>query len=269
MTPPDLPPRPVPRAPLTDVVPRRTLVIIALVVVLAVIGTVLALTLGGDEGSDGASGGGAKATASASGSADTKEDEDGGTRTDGSGSPSATTGSGQQSASNASSEEASASDGSGAGAGGSSGSAGDNAASSPHRGSQGYSIGLPEGWKYRSTDAAGDRFTGPDGQKLLVAWTSTPKGDPVADWQSQERSMIRSQYKRIRIEKVDYRGWNTADWEFTYTDGGTRYRTIDRGFVVSDSQGYALMYTAKAANWDSALRKGTWQTLTNTFQPKA
>lgn len=272
MTPPDLPPRPVPRAPLTDVVPRRTLVIIAVVVVLAVIGTVLALTLGGDDGSDGASGGGTKATASASGSADTKEDKSGGTRTDGSASPSAPTGSGQQSASsgsNASSEEASASGGSGAGAGGSSGSAGDNAASSTHRGSQGYSIGLPEGWKYRSTDAAGDRFTGPAGQKLLVAWTSTPKGDPVADWQSQERSMTRSQYQRIRIEKVGYRGWNTADWEFTYTDGGMRYRTIDRGFVVSGSQGYALMYTAKAANWDSALRKSTWQTLTDTFQPKA
>ncbi|MFI6930018.1 serine/threonine-protein kinase [Streptomyces sp. NPDC050287] len=269
MTPPDLPPRPVPRAPLTDVVPRRTLVIIAVVVVLVVIGTVLALTLGDGGGSDGASGGGAKATASASGSADTKEDKGGGTRTDGSQSPSATAGSGQQGASNASSEEASASDGGGAGTGGSSGSTGDDAASTTHQGSQGYSIGLPEGWKYRSTDAAGDRFTGPAGQKLLVAWTSTPKGDPVADWQNQERSMTRSQYKRIRIEKVGYRGWNTADWEFTYTDGGTRYRTIDRGFVVSGDQGYALMYTAKSANWDSALRKGTWQILTRTFQPKA
>jgi hypothetical protein len=29
------------------------------------------------------------------------------------------------------------------------------------------------------------------------------------------------------------------------------------------------MYTAKASDWDSQLRKDTWQTLTATFQPKS
>jgi len=140
---------------------------------------------------------------------------------------------------------------------------------STHQGSQGYSIGLPKGWKFQTSSSAGDRFTGPDGQKLLVAWTSTPKGDPVADWENQEQGMRRSQYTRIRIEKVDYRGWNAADWEFTYVDGGTKYRTIDRGFVVNDHLGYALMYTAKAANWGTELRKDTWQTLARTFEPKS
>ena len=139
---------------------------------------------------------------------------------------------------------------------------------STHRGGR-YSIGLPKGWKYQSGSAAGDRFTGPQGQKLLVAWTTTPKDDPVADWRNQERYMVRSQYKKIRIEAVDYRGWNTADWEFTYVDGGTEYRTIDRGFVVNSHAGYALMYTAEAAHWDDALRRDTWRTLTRSFEPKA
>ncbi|MFF8935081.1 serine/threonine-protein kinase [Streptomyces paradoxus] len=261
--PPDLPPRPVPRAPLTDVVPRRTLMIIAVVVVLAVIGTVLAIVLNGDgkdsEGASGARGGKTVATASSSG--DTKADDEGGTRTDSGETQSAPSGP--------------ASDGKpGGGANGSSGEGGTGggkgaAVKSTHQGDQGYSIGLPKGWKYGSTGAAGDRFTGPDGQKLLIAWTSTPKGDPVADWKNQERYMVRAQYKRIRIEEVDYRGWNTADWEFTYTDGGTKYRTIDRGFVVDERQGYALMYTAKAAGWDGALRKETWRTLTKTFEPKS
>jgi hypothetical protein len=107
------------------------------------------------------------------------------------------------------------------------------------------------------------------GQRLLIAWTSTPKNDPVADWKSQERYMTRSQYHRIRIEKVDYRGWNAADWEFTYSDNGTQYRTIDRGFVVNDHQGYALMYSAKSARWKSDLRKDTWKTLNTTFEPKS
>ncbi|MEU1004882.1 serine/threonine-protein kinase [Streptomyces tibetensis] len=262
MPPPDLPQRPVPRAPLTDVVPRRTLMIIAVVVVLAVIGTVLAIALSGDDkGSEGASGkGGGKTVATASSSADTKGDESDGTRTDGT--KTQATPSGAASNSKPDGQASGSSDEGGSGGKGS-------AAQSTHQGSQGYSIGLPKGWKYQSTGAAGDRFTGPDGQKLLIAWTSTPKGDPVADWKSQERYMVRAQYKKIRIEKVDYRDWNTADWEFTYTDGGTKYRTIDRGFVVNDRQGYALMYTAKASDWDGALRKETWRTLTKTFEPKS
>lgn len=81
--------------------------------------------------------------------------------------------------------------------------------------------------------------------------------------------MVRSQYERIRIEAVDYRGWNTADWEFTYVENGTKYRSIDRGTVVNDHLGYGLMYTAKAAAWGGEQRKDTWRTLTKTFEPKS
>ncbi|MER5751621.1 serine/threonine-protein kinase [Streptomyces sp. NPDC002088] len=265
MPPPDLPPRPVPRAPLTDVVPKRTLAIIAVVVVLAVIGIVLALTLGGDDSSaDGSkSGGGSKAVASESASADTKEDTSGGARADGDATQSAAAGAG--SGSTAGSTSGSSSD---TGASTSTSGATDSAVASTYKGGQGYSIGLPDGWKFQSSGSAGDRFTGPDGQKLLVAWTTTPKDDPKADWENQERYMTRSQYKKIEIKKVEYRGWNTADWEFTYVESGTKYRTVDRGFVVNDHLGYALMYTAKASDWDGELRKSTWQTLAETFEPK-
>lgn len=259
MTPPDLPSRPVPRAPLTDVVPKRTLVIIAVVVVLAVLGTVLALTLGGDDDTAGGSksGGGSRPVAGGSASAGAKEDEGSGTRTDGSSAPSGS--------SSGATPSNTATDG---GAGSGVNATETSKAATTYQGGQGYSIGLPTGWKYKSSDATGDRFTGPDGQTLLVAWTTTPKDDPVADWKNQERSMERSQYKKIRIDKVNYRGWNTADWEFTYTKGGTAYRTIDRGFVVSASQGYALMYAAKSAAWGTDLRATTWTMLTDTFTPK-
>ncbi|MFF3344516.1 serine/threonine-protein kinase [Streptomyces sp. NPDC002779] len=261
MTPPDLPARPAPRAPLTDVVPRRTLLIIAAVVVLAVIGVVLAVAFSGDDDPKGtAGGGGTKSSAEASASGDTRDDESGAATPDGQASPSASTGS-------TPSASASGSAGGGAGSDGSSGSGGGVAVT--HEGSQGYSIGLPKGWKYQSTSAAGDRFTGPDGQKLLIGWTTEPKDDPVADWEAQEGAMQRSQYQRIRIEAVDYRDWNTADWEFTYVDGGTKYRSIDRGFVVDDDLGYGLMYTAKAANWGTELRKDTWRTLTKSFEPES
>ncbi|MFF2380091.1 serine/threonine-protein kinase [Streptomyces sp. NPDC058108] len=275
---PERPPRPAPRAPLTDVVPRRTLIIIAVVLALVVVGTVLALTLGGgdDSGAKGGKSGDTKASASSGANAggggkdaskgahtDSDDKKGGSSGTDGSGA------SGTTPSADASGDGSTSDDQGGTGGDGKeSGSAGSTAVSTYH-GSQGFSIGLPKGWSYRSTDSAGARFTGPDGQKLLVGWTSTPKDDPVADWRNQERGMVRPQYQKIRIEKVDYRGWNTADWEFTYQDGGTTYRSIDRGFVVNSHQGYALMYTAKASAWDGELRKDTWQTLTKTFQPKS
>ncbi|MEV8595781.1 serine/threonine-protein kinase [Streptomyces sp. NPDC052012] len=261
MTPPDLPARPAPRASLTDVVPRRTLVAIAVIVVLAVLGLVIGIALGGDDEGGKAAKGGAGVTAGASSSAETKGDEKDGTRTDGSATESA------GAAAGAGSAESDA----GSGHGGSDDAAGDGGGSADdtYKGGQGYSIGLPEGWKFQSTGSAGDRFTGPDGQKLLVAWTSTPKDDPVADWKNQERYMVRSQYKKIRIEEVGYRGWKAADWEFTYVEGGTKWRTVDRGFVVDDRLGYALMYTAKAAAWGDEERRETWRTLTRSFEPKS
>ncbi|WP_440553854.1 serine/threonine-protein kinase [Streptomyces sp. SCPE 10] len=247
----DLPPRQAPRAPLTDVVPRRTLVIVAVVVALAVLGTVLALAFGGDDKDDK---GAAKTPAGASASAGHSQgkEPDGGTRTDGGTSAPAGTAAAPGTAASTTADAS-----------------GSAPAVTTRKGGQGYAIGLPKGWSYQSHGSAGDRYTGPDGQKLLVAWTGTPKDDPVADWKNQERYMVRSQYHKVRIEKVDYRGWNTADWEFTYVDGGTRYRTIDRGFVVNGHLGYALMYTAKAGAWDGDLRKDTWQTLTGSFRPKS
>ncbi|MGC4984423.1 protein kinase domain-containing protein [Streptomyces sp. DT193] len=274
---PERPVRPAPKASLTDVVPLRTLVILAVVVALVVVGTVLALTMGGGD-DDGAKGGtGAKATASSGAAAgsgksgdDSKgdgKDESDASHTDsgdksGSGSDdSADTSSGTDTDTSKNDSAGSSGDGKESGPG--------SASVTTYKSGQGFSIGLPKGWKYQSQDAAGARFTGPDGQKLLVGWTSTPKDDPVADWNNQERGMVRPQYKKIAIKSVSYRDWNTADWEFTYVDGGTKFHSIDRGFVVNAHQGYALMYTAKDAAWNSALRKSTWATLTETFQPKS
>ncbi|MFE5257031.1 serine/threonine-protein kinase [Streptomyces coelicoflavus] len=268
--PPDLPARSVPRAPLTDVVPRRTLIVIAVVVALAVLGTVLALALGGgDDDKGAASGDGGKAVASAGASGDTKQDEESGTGTDGSASDPAANGDAKGTPDTGTNASGEAGDKGGDESDDAGKSDDDEDVAATHQGGQGYRIGLPEGWKFASTGSSGDRFTGPRGQKLLVAWTSTPKGDPVADWKNQEKYMVRSNYQKIRIEKVGYRGWNAADWEFTYTDGGTKYRTVDRGFVVNDHQGYALMYTAKAADWGDDLRRDTWRTLSKTFEPKS
>ncbi|MFF1716235.1 protein kinase [Streptomyces sp. NPDC058268] len=268
------PPSPAPpKASLTDVVPRRTLVIFSLALAIAVLGTVLAFALsdGDDSGGRDSKNGGDKSASSgttAGNGEKEKEKEKGSGQDDG-----AEKGKGKDDADASAGaspgasegDDPSESDGEGDG---DSGKKPEDGAESTYKHSQGFSVGLPKGWKYQTTAMAGARFSGPDGQKLLIGWTTTPKSDPVSDWKKQESGMVRPQYKRIRIEKADFRGWNTADWEFTYVDGGTKYRSIDRGFVVNDHLGYGMMYTAKAGKWGSDERKDTWQTLTKSFQPK-
>ncbi|WP_189204781.1 serine/threonine-protein kinase [Streptomyces purpureus] len=261
-----------PRAPITDVVPRRTLVIIAVVAVLAVLSTVLYFALGGEDDTGGKGKGGQAATAGSTASGG-GQGKDGDTAQD----PDKGQGStqGQDAGKNPDGAAAGQGQKPGQGSGGSpapgtsAGTGGAAPAVSTYRHAQGFTIGLPKGWKYVSTSAAGARFTGPDNARLLVGWTTTPKADPVADWLAQEVFMRRSGYKRERIEKAEYRGWPTADWEFTFSEDGERYRSIDRGFVVNRKLGYGLMFTAKDAQWKSAAVQGTWQTFTTTFAPKA
>jgi len=160
----DLPPRQAPRAPLTDVVPRRTLVIVAVVVALAVLGTVLALAFGGGDDKDDKGAAKTPAGASASAGHSQGKEPDGGTRTDGGTSAPAGTATAPGTAASTTADAS-----------------GSAPAVTTRKGGQGYAIGLPKGWSYQSHGSAGDRYTGPDGQKLLVAWTGTPKDDPVAD----------------------------------------------------------------------------------------
>lgn len=262
------PPRPTPaKASLTDVVPRRTLVVISVALVLAVLGTVLAFALSGGDDSgqrDNKNGGDKAASSGATAGSGEKDEEKGAGQDDGAEKDDEDKGTGASPGTDESKDPGESGEGSGNDPGKEPG----DGAESTYKHSQGFSVGLPKGWKYQSTAAAGARFTGPDGQKLLIGWTTTPKSDPVGDWKDQERYMVRSQYKRIRIEKVDYRGWNAADWEFTYVDGGTKYRSTDRGFVVNGGLGYGMMYTAKADKWDSAERKDAWRTFTKSFEPK-
>jgi hypothetical protein len=134
----------------------------------------------------------------------------------------------------------------------------------------GFSLAIPDGWtEHRSGE--GNRFVyyeDPQSARyLLVDRTDTPKADPVADWreQSQSRSATLQDYQEISIRSVDY-FLRAADWEFTYTMGSVGpVHVRDRGFVTSETQGYALYLLTPADEWDSS--QDEWRTFTETFRP--
>uniref|UniRef100_A0AAU2VFY6 non-specific serine/threonine protein kinase n=1 Tax=Streptomyces sp. NBC_00003 TaxID=2903608 RepID=A0AAU2VFY6_9ACTN len=259
-----------PRAPLTDVVPRRTLVIIAVVAVLVILGTVLAVSLsGGDDSADKPKGGKAASSGPAAGGSPVSSKNGTGSQKPSGG----ITPSGQGSTATAGQGDGkgddSTGDGTGTGTGDNNkGGGAGSAATTPYKSSQGFSIGLPAGWSYSKTDDAGIRFAGPNGQRLLIGWTDSPKGNPVADWTDQESGMTRAGYKRVKIAAVNYRGWPAADWEFTYDDdSGAKYHTVDRGFVTGLRQGYGIMFSAKDADWSKPETQQTLAAFFATFQP--
>ncbi|MGW0698636.1 protein kinase domain-containing protein [Streptomyces sp. NPDC002867] len=268
--------RPAPvRAPLTDVVPRRTLVIIAVVAALVVLSTVLVFAFGGDDkanegkgkGDTAASagstaGGDGKATAGSDATPDTgKGTDEGDGKDDGKDDQAGTGTSGGQPSG----------DGSGTGGGKDALPSGYVMVSNDQFH---FTMAMPE--KFRFTGIAG-RNSGAkysvDGgvPRVQVDFTASPGGDAAAAWSAAVLGVRSTStgYKHLGIRKVDYNGYPTvADWEFERTENGQRVRILNRGFKVDAKHGYAIMITCKASEWDDDECRTLRRTAFVTFSPK-
>jgi hypothetical protein len=134
----------------------------------------------------------------------------------------------------------------------------------------GFSIKLPAGWTVSSRTAGEVQFTGqPPGFVVAVAWTTHPKADQLSDWKQQSAVKAQSDptYQEIRIQRVTYRGYNAADWEFTNIYQGELTHVIDRGFIVQPGQlGYAIELYGPDAQWPPVYAS-MWAGLVASFEP--
>jgi eukaryotic-like serine/threonine-protein kinase len=134
----------------------------------------------------------------------------------------------------------------------------------------GFSVEVPPGWSVTSSGTDEVRFTGPTpGDVILIAWTSQPKADALTDWEQQAAAKAQTDptYEQVSLQRVDYRGWNTADWEFINSYDGEPTQVLDRGFVVTPGVlGYAIEIYGPV-NGFAAARAALWDGLTTTFQP--
>ncbi|CAM5568616.1 MULTISPECIES: serine/threonine-protein kinase [Streptomyces] len=247
-----------PKASVTDVVPRRTLVIAAVVVVLAVLGTVLAFALSGDD----EKGGGKAAGTAATGQADPSKGGSG------------------KGADGAASQPTDGKPGGRSTQGGKPGGAGQGKAGLPQgygtvsNGGFHFAVALPSGWK--QTDTAGQNSgaiysAGGGFPRVQIDYNAKPGSDAAAAWRSLEPAVGRSSenYHRIDIKAVDWRGYPTvADWSFTRKQGGQDVRVLNRGFRADDQHGYAIMITCKADAWDAAECRQLRDTAFASFQVK-
>ncbi|MFC8504788.1 serine/threonine-protein kinase [Streptomyces sp. NPDC057411] len=267
-----------PRASLTDVVPRRTLVIIAAVVVAALLGTILYVSLGGgkdgaDQGKGGSSGGTTASAGSTAGSGGSDPSTDTGT----SGDP-GQQGGGDKPAGNS---------------GGQSGTTPTGTSGGAQTGGQAGGPQLPAGYVMVTNDRFHFRMAMPASFKLAaiagqnsggifhaggsgfprvqVDFNDSPRDDAASAWRAAVAAVAASSngYKHIAIRPVEYKGYPTvADWEFERTQNGMRIRILNRGFKVDAGHGYSIMVSCKADAWDAAECKTLRETAFATFSPK-
>ncbi|MER6840559.1 protein kinase domain-containing protein [Streptomyces platensis] len=241
--------RPAPRASVTDVVPRRTLVIVAVVVVLAVLGTVLAVALSSDSGTKNSgkpagkpdkSSSAAKAKPSTE-SADTDEDAPQG----GPASPSPQPG-------GVSPAEDKGDTG---GKDGKGDKAVPDGFARISNGRFHFGMAMPKGFQQTGTagEGSGVIYSASGGfPRVQVDYNAQPGTDAAASWRSLEPAVRGSveDYHRIGIKTVKWRGYPTvADWSFTRRQSGQSVRVLDRGFRADDQHGYAIMITCKKDKW--------------------
>ncbi|MEU1433423.1 serine/threonine-protein kinase [Streptomyces sp. NPDC005786] len=262
-----------PRASLTDVVPRRTLAIIAAVIVLAVLGTVLALTLGGDDQGSGNAG---KAKDGTSASAGTSA----GSGSGGSGGSADTEqGSGKEQDKDEQGKDdgQGASDDSGKGSDDAQGDKKDGAVPAGYKVVKNeqfhFSMAMPEGFRFDKTAGAnsGAIYNVSGGfPRIQVDYTHSPGGDAAAAWNAARAAVAGTSngYHHLGINKVQYNGYPTvADWQFERTQQGQRVRVLNRGFKVDGGHGYAIMISCKADAWDGAECRAMRKTAFDTFKP--
>jgi hypothetical protein len=262
---------PVPaRASLTDVVPRRTLVIAAVAVVIALLGTVIGVALANSGGGGGDSKNGGTST---SGTQNGKKQNGGA-----GGKPPA-------SSSATASATAGADDSAGSGGSGDSGDSGDDdaaaggASAGPdtvpagfHRvpANGGASVAIPDGWTRlpdHSDYPSGTYFSGPGGGRLMVDWTPHPGPSALADWQDHAAHNSFADYQQVKIEDVPYRTYDAADWEYKYAVKGKQVHSLNRGMVTDAHHGYALLFTFPDDAWNSHANRLVRTVVFDTFKP--
>ncbi|MGY5001184.1 serine/threonine-protein kinase [Streptomyces griseus] len=267
------------RASITDVVPRRTLAIIAAVVALAILGTILALTLGDGDGNGGKDDTAASAGASAGGADGDKGDTGGGSA--------GGKGDGQKEGQGKEDGRASE-DPSGEGSEDPKGDApeGDEG-DDPAAGDS-----LPAGYEnvtdtrfhftmampgdFKRTGIAGTNsggiYNAAQGSfpRVQVDFNSSPKDDAAAAWRGAVGSakVLSDGYKHGSIKKVEYNGYPTvADWTFERNHNGVRVRVLNRGFKVDAKRGYSIMISCKIDEWDGDACRTLRDTAFATFTP--
>jgi len=114
----------------------------------------------------------------------------------------------------------------------------------------GFRIDHPSGWNITREGNYTD-FRHPEAAAALrvVVQDSNARSAEFA-WLELERQFREKQpsYSRIRLQPTEFKGYNAAEWEFTYSRQGVQLHNLDLG-VVTGAKGFTLNFESRQSNW--------------------
>lgn len=137
-----------------------------------------------------------------------------------------------------------------------------------HQDEFGFDVAIPRGWERRVVSGVTVDFASPDGTAFLRVDQRAEAGpDAVQAWFDLEPSVADRLpgYERIGIEPIEYRGWEGADWEFTWEGSNGTIHVLDRALIVPP-KGWALYVSSPDATWSSD-GLALVDAVSRTFQP--
>lgn len=131
----------------------------------------------------------------------------------------------------------------------------------------GYQVSYPEGWTIVPQSDSVTDFRDPEtGAYLRMDWVEEPGPDAVAGWESASERFAaeHDEYVELGIEPVEFQGFEAAEWEYTYVDGGAELHAVNLG-VVTDTYGYALNFQTRAEDWEES--QALFEAIKESFVP--
>lgn len=140
---------------------------------------------------------------------------------------------------------------------------------------EGISIAIPKGMVYDKPKDGGVQLRGSGSQKdwlLILDHRSDATTDVLADWRSRA-DQAQSGYPDYQaagdIHRVDYRGWDAADWEFTFNQDPAVKRSVSRAFIIGKdtSKAYLIQWIIPEDQWNSDAAQQARKVAYQSFQP--
>ncbi|MFI6292257.1 protein kinase [Nonomuraea sp. NPDC050790] len=131
----------------------------------------------------------------------------------------------------------------------------------------GFTAALPDTWKAATASGAAT-FTGPkdSGMKITVQQTAPQADGGVAELSKEEADGGVEGYIQVQLQALEWRGWKSADWEYTYAlENGVPMHALTRFVSIDDATAYKITFAIPELKWDDQTETRT--TFLTTFRP--
>jgi len=119
----------------------------------------------------------------------------------------------------------------------------------------GFSLAVPQGWTPSQVNPGIVDVQEPGSSRFLRLIRADSNASARTQLASAEPGFAHSHgdYRLIRLEKVTYRSYDTADWEFTFSKGGTLRHVLYRT-IASGGASYGLYLSVPDSRWTDSRR---------------